>query len=176
MNKMTCSKVCDTVCAREYPARHSDTCWMDINVHAITRASDWSWRTYMRWKLSMEEGRSSPAFTVPTLMAEYIESNSSPTSSSGEKVITDIDDEKQLGIFRKVTQFLLRWGIETHGWVIINETLLPFDRYTLSTESAPFPSRKESTNVPISCLLSGFRPISTSCRSAVALVDLCSFL
>ncbi|KAF8798220.1 hypothetical protein BYT27DRAFT_7203328 [Phlegmacium glaucopus] len=27
----------------------------------------------------------------------------------------NIEDEKQLGMFRKVTQFLLRWGIETHG-------------------------------------------------------------
>ena len=50
-------------------------------------------------------------------MAEYLESNSMPTSSAEEKVTMDmdIDDEKQLGIFRKVTQFLLRWGIETHG-------------------------------------------------------------
>ena len=53
-------------------------------------------------------------------MAEYtIESNNMPTlaseSSAGEKSTMDIDNEKQLGIFRKVTQFLLRWGIETHG-------------------------------------------------------------
>ena len=80
------------------------------------------------------ESRSSPAFTVLTAMAEYIESNSSPTSSAGEKISMDIDDEKQLGIFRKVTQFLVRWGIETHGYVIIHEPLFPFDSYTLSTE------------------------------------------
>ena len=51
-------------------------------------------------------------------MAET-ESNVSgmPTSPAGEKLTmdTNIDDENQLGIFRKVTQFLLRWGIETHG-------------------------------------------------------------
>ena len=46
----------------------------------------------------------------------------------------------------------------------------------LSSESAPFPSRKGSTNVSIRCLLSGLRPLSTLCRSALALVDLCSFL
>ncbi|KAF8804550.1 hypothetical protein BYT27DRAFT_7340140 [Phlegmacium glaucopus] len=40
-----------------------------------------------------------------------------PTTLAGEKstTMTDIEDEKQLGMFRKVTQFLLRWGIETHG-------------------------------------------------------------
>jgi len=42
-----------------------------------------------------------------------------PTTLAGEKstvmIDMDIEDEKQLGIFRKVTQFLLRWGIETHG-------------------------------------------------------------
>ena len=50
-------------------------------------------------------------------MAEYIESSSMPTGTplTGEKLTMDIDDEKQLGIFRRVTQFLLRWGIETHG-------------------------------------------------------------
>ena len=62
-----------------------------------------------------KEGRSSAAFTVSTAMAEYIESNGLPTSSAGEKLTMDIDNENQLGIFRKVTQFLLRWGIETHG-------------------------------------------------------------
>ena len=48
-------------------------------------------------------------------MAEHIESNSMPTSSAGEKLTMDVDNENQLGIFRKVTQFLLRRGIETHG-------------------------------------------------------------
>ena len=52
-------------------------------------------------------------------MAESMESNSMPVSSAREKSTMDsdvnIDDEKQLGVFRKVTQFLLRWGIETHG-------------------------------------------------------------
>ena len=53
-------------------------------------------------------------------MAEHIESSNMPTSTAGEEKLTmsvdhDIVDEKQLGIFRKVTQFLLRWGIETHG-------------------------------------------------------------
>lgn len=51
-------------------------------------------------------------------MAEYLERNSTmPTYSAEEKstIDTSIDDEKQLGVFRKVTQFLLQWGIETHG-------------------------------------------------------------
>jgi len=50
-------------------------------------------------------------------MAEYSESKTMPISSAGEKSTTDmnVDDERQLGVFRKVTQFLLRWGIETHG-------------------------------------------------------------
>ena len=61
-------------------------------------------------------------------MAEYIESNGiMPTGENSEKSAMDIDNEKQLGVFRKVTQFLLRWGIETHGQVIVYETLLPFD-------------------------------------------------
>ena len=53
-------------------------------------------------------------------MAE-IKSNNMLTSSAGEKSTMDmnIDDENQLGIFRKVTQFLLRWGIETHGYVMV---------------------------------------------------------
>ena len=61
--------------------------------------------------------RSSAAFTLSTTMAEYIESSNTPTSLAGEKLTMDhdIDDEKQLGMFRKVTEFLLRWGIETHG-------------------------------------------------------------
>ena len=58
-----------------------------------------------------------PDFTLSTAMTEYLESKSMPTSPAGEKLTMDmdIDDEKQLGVFRKVTQFLLRWGIETHG-------------------------------------------------------------
>ena len=60
------------------------------------------------------EGRSSPAFTS-TAMAVYIESKGLPTSSAEERLTMDIDNENQLGIFRKVTQFLLRWGVETHG-------------------------------------------------------------
>jgi hypothetical protein len=61
--------------------------------------------------------RTSFYLSTVTGMAEYFESNSTPTSSAGEKATMDmnIDDEKQLGIFRKVTQFLLRWGVETHG-------------------------------------------------------------
>ncbi|KAF8804506.1 hypothetical protein BYT27DRAFT_7258982 [Phlegmacium glaucopus] len=47
------------------------------------------------------------------------ESNSMPTTLAGEKLTTmmdmNVEDEKQLGIFRIVTQFLLRRGIETHG-------------------------------------------------------------
>ncbi|KAF8804591.1 hypothetical protein BYT27DRAFT_6692513 [Phlegmacium glaucopus] len=42
-----------------------------------------------------------------------------PTTLAGERSTTmtdmNIEDEKQLGMFRKVTQFPLRWGIETHG-------------------------------------------------------------
>ena len=34
-------------------------------------------------------------------MAEYIEPNSIPTSSAGEKLTMDVDNENQLGIFRK---------------------------------------------------------------------------
>ena len=29
--------------------------------------------------------------------------------------MTTEDSEKQLGVFRAMTNFLLRWGIETHG-------------------------------------------------------------
>ena len=47
------------------------------------------------------EGPSGTAFTVPTVMAEYIESNSLPAFSAGGKGTSDFDDEKQLGIFRK---------------------------------------------------------------------------
>ena len=55
------------------------------------------------------------AFTLSTTMADYTEPNSIPKSPAGEKSTMDIDDEKQLGVFRKVTQLLLRYGIETHG-------------------------------------------------------------
>jgi hypothetical protein len=49
-------------------------------------------------------------------MAEYTESNIIPTSPRKKyEVDMNIDEEKQLGVFSKVTQFLLRWGIETHG-------------------------------------------------------------
>ena len=65
----------------------------------------------------MDQSRTS--FYLPTVtgIAEYLESNSMPVSSAEERstMDTNIDDEKQLGVFRKVTQFLLRWGIETHG-------------------------------------------------------------
>jgi hypothetical protein len=49
----------------------------------------------------------------------YPETNGTPTATlAGEKSSSmdmTIDDEKQFGIFYNVTQFLLRWGIETHG-------------------------------------------------------------
>ena len=41
-----------------------------------------------------------------------------PPTLAAEESTIDMkieDDEKQLGIFRNVTQFLLRWGIETQG-------------------------------------------------------------
>ena len=44
----------------------------------------------------------------------YSEPNNTPMMPAGEKSTMD-DGEKQLGIFRKVTKFLLRWGIETQG-------------------------------------------------------------
>ena len=47
---------------------------------------------------------------------------------------------------------------------------------TLSTEPAPFPLRKGSTNISSRCLPSGFQPIPTFCRSALALMVLRSFL
>ena len=45
----------------------------------------------------------------------YPEPDSIPTTLAGENSTIDVNDEKQLGIFRKVTNFLLRWGIETQG-------------------------------------------------------------
>jgi hypothetical protein len=45
----------------------------------------------------------------------YLDSNDMSTTLAEAKSSMTIEDEKQLGIFRKVTQFLLRWGIETHG-------------------------------------------------------------
>ena len=58
-------------------------------------------------------------------------------------------------------------------WVS-NEISCSFD--SLSTEPAPFPLRKGSTNISSRCLPSGFQPISTFCRSALALMVLRSFL
>ena len=60
----------------------------------------------------------------------YLDSNDMPPTLAEEKSsVTEvtIEDEKQLGIFRKVTQFLLRWGIETHGQVLRTSYWAPFD-------------------------------------------------
>ena len=96
--------------------RLSDTCWMRINVPSCNEGD-----VVFVWNLetSIEAVQRQLSFSLSTVtgMAEYLEPNSMPASSAEEKstIDTNIDDEKQLGVFRKVTQFLLQWGIETHG-------------------------------------------------------------
>ena len=99
------------------PIRLSDTCWMGINMPSCNGGD-----VVFVWNLetSIEEAvQRQLSFSLSTVtgMAEYPEPNSMPASSAEEKstIDTNIDDEKQLGVFRKVTQFLLQWGIETHG-------------------------------------------------------------
>ena len=94
---------------------------MDINVHALVSnacfGADGLELTYFKlFVIKTLNGRPIwQSFHCPNRHGIIYESNSLPTSSAGGKGTSDFDDEKQLGIFRKVTQFLRRWGIETHG-------------------------------------------------------------
>lgn len=60
-----------------------------------------------------------PTAIMMTDIREKSELKSIPsTPVATEKSTMDMtteDSEKQLGIFRKVTNFLLQWGVETHG-------------------------------------------------------------
>ena len=42
-----------------------------------------------------------------------------PTTAEKSTVDPNTEDEKQLGIFQRVTQVLLQWGIETQGYVLV---------------------------------------------------------